>query len=222
MRARLRVFQRDWKRATADYARVYESLISVDPANVLPESSPDLFSYACLLLLLGDRHGYERLCKIWADRVGDAPAWNYDLARTWAVTSHPFVPAQQIVERAGKCVQAGRTPWTLHVLSLALYRNGEFQLAIERARESNEGNWTGSAKALNWLVLAMAHSRLDQATDARQSLQHALEMVGRASREQLPGVAWPDMAPQDLVECELLRREAEELINSESKESPDK
>ena len=39
---------------------------------------------------------------------------------------------------------------------------------------------------------------------------------------QLPGVEWPDMAPPDLVEFELLRREAEELINPKSKEKPDK
>ena len=178
--------------------------------------------YGCLLLLLGDRHGYEQFCKKWADRVGDSPAWGYDLARAWGVSPRPVVPAQQIVERAGKTVQADRTPWNLHVLSLAHYRNGEFKLAIERAEESNGGDWAGSAKALNWLVLAMSHSRLGQAADARQSLQQALELAGRASPEQLPGVAWPDMGPQDLVECELLRREAEELINPKSKEKPDK
>ena len=38
MRARLHVFQRDWKRAAADYARLYESLASIDPANLLPEA----------------------------------------------------------------------------------------------------------------------------------------------------------------------------------------
>ena len=38
MRARLHVFERDWKRAAADYARVYESLASIDPAKLLPEA----------------------------------------------------------------------------------------------------------------------------------------------------------------------------------------
>ena len=222
MRARLHVFERDWKRAAADYARVYESLASIDPAKLLPEGGDDLFGYGCLLLLLGDRHGYEQFCKKWADRVGDSPAWGYCLARAWAVSPRPVVPAQQIVERAEKAVQAGRAPWNLHVLSLAHYRNGEFKLAIERALESNGGNWGGGAKALNWVVLAMAHSRLGHAADARESLQQALELAGRASPDQLPGVEWPDMAPPDFVEFELLRREAEELINPKSKEKPDK
>ena len=166
MRARLHVFERDWKRAAADYARVNESWASIDPAKLLPEGD-DLFGYGCLLLLLGDRHGYEQFCKKWADRVGDSPAWGYSLARVWAVSPRPVVPAQQIVERAEKTLQAGRAPWNLHVLSLAHYRNGEFELAIERALESNGGNWRGSAKALNWVVLAMAHSRLGHAADAQ-------------------------------------------------------
>ena len=64
-------------------------------------------------------------------------------------------------------MQASPVPWELHVLSLAHYRNGEFERAIERALESNAGGWPGSASALNWVVLAMAHSRLGHAADAQ-------------------------------------------------------
>ncbi len=60
MRARLHVLERDWKRAAAEYGRVYESLASIDPAKLLPEGGDDLFCYGCLLLLLGDRPGYEQ------------------------------------------------------------------------------------------------------------------------------------------------------------------
>jgi eukaryotic-like serine/threonine-protein kinase len=42
MRARLRVFQRDWKRAASDYAHVYESLMSTNPAKLLSEDGGDL------------------------------------------------------------------------------------------------------------------------------------------------------------------------------------
>ncbi len=222
MRARLRVFERDWKRAAADYARLYESLTSIDPAKLLPEGGDDLFSYGSVLLLLGDDHGYEQFCKKWADRVGDSPAWSSNLARAWSVSPRPVVPAHQIVERAEKTLQSGRAPWNLHVLSLAHYRNGEFERAIERAHESNGGDWGGSAMALNWVVLAMAHSRLGHASDARKSLQQALELAGRASPEKPPGVEWPDMAPPDFAEFELLRREAEELINAKAEVKPDK
>jgi tetratricopeptide (TPR) repeat protein len=222
MRARLHVFERDWKRAAADYARMYESLASIDPAQLLPEGGDDLIVSGGVSLLLGDRPGYEQLCKKWADRVGDSPAWALFLARAWALSPRPVVPAQRIVDLAEKALQAGRAPWILHTLSLAHYRSGEFERAIERALESNGGDWSGSAKALNWLVLAMAHSRLGHAADARKSQQQALELAGRASPEQPPGVEWPDMAPPDFVEFELLRREAEELINPQSKEKPDK
>ncbi len=218
MRARLSVFERDWKRAAADYSRLYESLAGIDPAKAFPEGGDDLFSYSSLLLLLGDHHGYEQLCKKWADRVGDSPAWGYSLARAWAVSPRPVVPAQQIVERAEKFVQAGRVPWNLHVLSLAHFRCGDFKRAIELAHESNGGNWPGSANALNWAVVAMAHSRLGHAADARKSLQQALELAGRVSPNQPPAMQWPDMAPPDFVEFELLRREAEELLIPKSKE----
>jgi eukaryotic-like serine/threonine-protein kinase len=221
MRARLRVFERDWKRAAADYARAYESWASIGPAELAPEGD-DLFSYGCLLLLLGDRDGYEQFCKKWSDRVGNSPAWAFSLARAWSVSPRPAVLAQQIFERAEKILRTDGVPWSLNILSLAHYRNGEFELAIERALESNTGNWRGSAKALNWVVLAMAHSRLGHAADARKSLEQAVKLADRASPDQPPGMQWPDMASPDFVEFELLRREAEELINAKSKENPDK
>ena len=220
-RARLHVFERDWKRAAADYARVNESWASIDPAKLVPEGD-DLFSYACVLVLLGDRPGYEQFCKKWADRVGDSPAWAYSLARAWAVSPRPVVPARQIVERAEKTVQAGRAPRNLHVLSLAHYRSGKFERAIELAEESNAGDWRAAAKALNWVVLAMAHSCLGHVVDARKSFERALKLAGRTSAEQLPGVEWPDLASNNFAAFELLRREAEELINARSNEKSDK
>jgi tetratricopeptide (TPR) repeat protein len=221
VRARVDVFQRDWKLAAADYACLNESLASTDPADLLAEAE-DLFSYGCVLVLLGDHNGREQFCKRWADRVGDSPAWEYCLARAWAVSPRPVVPAQQVVERIEKAAQAGRSPWSLHVLSLAHYRNGEFDRAVERALESNEGFWRGNAKALNWVVLAMAHARMGHSADARQSLQQALRMAGRADPGQIAGVDWPAMQAQDFAEFELLRREAEELINPKSQEKPEK
>jgi serine/threonine protein kinase/tetratricopeptide (TPR) repeat protein len=221
MRARLYVFERDWKRAAADYSRVNESWANMGPAELAPEGD-DLFSYGCLLLLLGDRHGFEQFCKKWADAVGDSPACRYSLARARAISPRPVVPSEQIVALAETILQAGRYPWNLHILSLAHYRNGEFELAAERALESNGGNWRGSAKALNWVVLAMAHSRLGHAADARKSLQQALKLAGRASPVQRARVEWPDMAVPDVVEFELLRREAEELSSASEKEKPDK
>jgi tetratricopeptide (TPR) repeat protein len=212
MRARLHVLERDWTLAAADYARVKESLASGDEA----------LEYASLLLLLGDRPGYEQFCKPWADRVGRAKGWEYSLTRAWAVSPSAVVPTKQIVECARKTVQARRPPWDLHVLSLAHYRNGEFDLAIEHAQESNAGYWRGGAKALNGLVLAMAHHRLGQAAEARTSLEQALELAGRASPEQPPGEKWPDMAPADFLEFELLRREAADLIDPKSTHKLDK
>ena len=53
-------------------------------------------------------------------------------------------------------------------------------------------------------------------------LTRGLKLAGEPSPMQLSGVEWPDMAPPDLVEFELLRRETQELINPKSKGKPDK
>ena len=219
VRARLHVLQTDWNRAAADYARVNESLASREPSELVREAD-DLVGYACLLLLLADHPGYEQFCKTWADRVGDAPGWEYSLARAWGASPRPVVSAPQIVEWAKKPVQAGRNSWHLHVLSLAHYRNGQFDQAIEHANESNAGSWRGGAKALNWLVLAMAHHRLGDVEKARMSLEQARLLVGRASSAKPPGVKWPDMAPPDVLEFELLCREAENLFDPIPPEKP--
>ena len=133
MRARLHVFRARLETRRGGLCPRVRIVGKHRPGQTPSRGGDDLFSYGCLLLLLGDRHGYEQFCKKWADRVGDSPAWGYDLAHAWAVSPRPVVPAQQIVERAEKTLQAGRTPWDLHVLSLAHYRNGEFERAIERA-----------------------------------------------------------------------------------------
>ena len=119
-------------------------------------------------------------------------------------------------------MKASRASQYLHALSLAHYRNGEFDRAIQRAEESNAGYWYGGAKALNWLVLAMAHSRRGYAAEARKALKQAPELAGRPSPALHPGGKWPDMAPPELAAFELLRREAEELIGPKSPEKPAK
>src|SRR5262249_23514519 len=126
----------------------------------------------------------------------------------------------QMVEWGKEVVKARRDPRYLHALSLAHYRKGEFDLAIQHAQESNAMYWHGGAKALNWLVLAMARSRLGHAAEARKALKQALELAGRASPAQPPGVKWPDMAPPDLAAFELLRREAEDRIDPKSPGKP--
>jgi hypothetical protein len=196
--------------------------MSTNPAKLLSEDGGDLLGFGCVLLLSRDHDGYDQLFKEWTGKVGDSSAWGTNLARALAVSPRPVVPAQQIVERAKNAIHTSPAPWVLHVLSLAHYRNGEFESAIERALESDGGNWRGSIKPLNWVVLAMAHSRLGHAADARASLRHALELARRANPDQIPGEERPSMAPHDFAEYELLRQEAEELINPKSKEKPDK
>jgi tetratricopeptide (TPR) repeat protein len=222
MRARLHALQRDWKRAAADYSRLNDALVKGGDAEFLRRHFDDLTAYACVLLLLGDRAGHEQFCKKWVDRFGRERVWWYSLARAGAVSPRSVVPSRQMVEWASAIVRSDRAPWCLHALSLAHYRNDEFDLAIKCARESNAKDWRGGGKALNWLVLAMAHSRLGHAAEAHAALKQARELGGRASPQHPPGTRWPDMAPPDVLAFELLRREAEELIEPKSTDKSDR
>ena len=111
VRARLHVLQGDWNRAAADYARVNESLASCEPSELVSEAD-DLIGYACLLLLLADHPGYEQFCKTWADRVGDAPGWEYSLRRPGELAHARLSPRRRLSSgRKSQCKPAG-TPGT--------------------------------------------------------------------------------------------------------------
>jgi hypothetical protein len=65
----------------------------------------------------------------------------------------------------------------------------------------------------------MAQSRLGHAAEARKELKQALEQAGRASREP---PLWVNLTLPELVVFELLRREAEDLIDPKPPEKPAK
>jgi tetratricopeptide (TPR) repeat protein/serine/threonine protein kinase len=141
MRARLHVLQRDWKRAAADYAGLKEALAKGGEVAFLRQHFDDLAAYACVLLLLGDRPGYEQFCKKCVEQFGRSPGGEFLLARVCAFSPRAVVPPRQLVEwgRTTMKTNTYRDPRYLHALSLAHYRKGEFDLAIKHAQESKAG-----------------------------------------------------------------------------------
>src|SRR5262249_19115615 len=136
MRARLHVLQRDWKRAAADYTGLKGALAKGGNVAFLRQHFDDLTAYACVLLLRGDRPGYEQFCKKCVERFGRTPGGEYLLARACALSPRAVVPPRQMVEWGMATVKVSRAPQYLHALSLAHYRKGEFDLTIQRAGES--------------------------------------------------------------------------------------
>jgi tetratricopeptide (TPR) repeat protein len=120
------------------------------------------------------------------------------------------IEPQRIVDWAAQAVKKNSLPWELHALGLAYYRAEQYDLAIENLEKSNAGDWADAAKAQNWLVLAMAHHRLERHTQAWQCLERAHQAIDRARplRPELP----TNVSVPDWLELEQLRREAETLI----------
>jgi hypothetical protein len=123
-------------------------------------------------------------------------------------------PAQAIAW--GKQAVAGdRVPWCVHVQGLSEYRAGQFDQALQRFTESKVAGW---CRELNWFGLSLAHHRLGHAAEARQCLQKSIDLL-RGGTQKGPPIG---ARATDWLEAELLRREAEELINAKSEEKPDK
>ncbi len=199
-----RILRRAWSAATDEFAK------AIDPPSVQDTS----FEYAALLLLLGDSQGYQKFCRRLAGSVGD-PASGEDafiMARTTAIGPAEAVEPQQVVAWAERAVKDDSRPWQLHVLGLALFRIGQFDLAMSRLEESNSGQWAKSSKAQNWLVQAMIESRRGHRDEACRLVDRARQ----AMREVEPKVpnepVRANVSPTDWVELAVLLREAEAMI----------
>jgi tetratricopeptide (TPR) repeat protein len=128
-------------------------------------------------------------------------------ARACALPANPdgdLALAQRLAERA---VQAApKNVWFLHTLALVHYRSGRWAPALQRLREAlsadprlaDDPTWGG--RYLNWLLLALAHHRLGEADEAKRRLEQAIP----------PLVPW--IAADDVVEYQLLRREARQVV----------
>lgn len=192
-----------WAAAATNYARAFRSRSICDEA---------IFEYAGALLLTGDVEGYRRVCTNLAAASAEAGDFcvAFVKARTCGIAPVESVPPQQLVDWAAECVKDDQRPWMLHVLGLAYYRAGDFQRAIETLEQSNALPWDDPAPALNSLVLAMAHQRLGNTDEARRWLQKAQRAI-QLARPKVPNGASDFFAP-DVIAVELLRREAEALI----------
>ncbi len=129
------------------------------------------FEYACLLLKLGRRDEFEAFLRRIAAKFGETRDRfeNYVLARTMSIVAQSAVPASAAVNW-GKQACIDPRAWYLQALSLALYRNGQFQEAIDRAKESDTHGWHAEGRSATALVRAMAQMKLGLVDEARKSL----------------------------------------------------
>jgi serine/threonine-protein kinase len=177
-------------------------------------------SRASLLAVTGDRQALSALCTRMLDEYGRTTEARF---ATWVARWCALVPgsvpdAQRLVHLAEKAV-AGRhrEPRPLFHLSLAEYRARRFMESIRHARESLtvvKDEDKAPLGAVDAAVLAMAHYRLGQASEAARQIQVIAAIDWQAVER------WPDAQDwwkrSDFL---VLKREAIELVTG--KPAPD-
>jgi tetratricopeptide (TPR) repeat protein len=196
----------NYRRAAADYAKAMEL------GRQLPEIG---YHHALLLLLAQNLDGYRRSCTDLLARYGNTGdpfeamvvAWSCGLAP--GAVADPLVPVR-LAERAVKSLP--QISLYLNTLGAAQYRAGQYEKAIERLNESIKVSREGGSWA-DWVFLAMAHYRLGHRDEARQWLRK-VQQFDRARLALIPANRrGPSPGPRNHLEFDLLRREAEGVVN---------
>ena len=107
--------------------------------------------------------------------------------------------------------------WGTWVRGAALYRAGRYEESVRCFQTAAK---TYRPRAWDWCFLAMAHSRLGHAEEARRSLVEAARWIDEANREELDdptctGPSWGTW--HERVVYPLLLREAEALLGAKEK-----
>jgi Flp pilus assembly protein TadD len=168
--------------------------------------------------LLNRRAEYEKICREAASKYADTENLSeLDLvARAAALTNEPVLETEQLVEMASRVVEAQPQPWREHTLGLCLLRDGQADAAIERFKSSlDKKSWDNGMQA-NWLGLAIAHAASGRVSEARDWLRKAQEWFA-----QNPLSPASELHPVDRIECQLLLREAEQLLGKSEQKKHD-
>jgi tetratricopeptide (TPR) repeat protein len=208
--AHLCAAQRNWLAAAEEYRAI------------LDQTSGHLdvwIEYASVLLLQENHEGYQQVCRRVLDRFGRSkkPEEQYMVARILALDPNKVSEPAETVQRAERAVAAfPRGGWYRHVLAVASYRAGRFDLAVEHCQQSMKIDPGWGGHVVNWLLLAMAHQRLGQARDAREWLDKAVRWIDQASQGKPKGadIDLPVPSWGDRLEIQLLQREAQSLRKS--------
>jgi WD40 repeat protein len=144
--------------------------------------------------------GYNRLL----ERFGgtDDPSTAAAVVRTCNLLPEAVSPPGRVLPLAERAAAADPKS-ALHVSrhGAALYRAGEHKRAVARLNEAVRLHGKGGT-AYDWLFLAMAHHKLDwRGPEARRWLARAVRFLEGAEAKRL--------SPEDRLELEMLRRQAE-------------
>jgi tetratricopeptide (TPR) repeat protein len=214
-RAEQHVQARQWQKAAEDFAAALR---------LHPQEHWHWFRSAGLWVWLNDRAAYRRHCEEMLRRWGETT--NVVLAERTAKACllapdavADMTPVFQLADRGVTGTEAHSAyRWFLLARGLAHYRAGEFDQALERLRKSVAPDRALFINAAGLFITAMAHERLGQTTQAREALAKGREIL---EQEGVPTLESGELGPgwHDWLNCQILRREAESLIEAGKRQS---
>jgi hypothetical protein len=181
----------------------------------------DAFECACLFLIRGDVEGYRNFYDRLIERAGQTKDMfeAFVLARIGGLAPPGVLNPSRVLKWGKQAVaSAPRVPWYVHAMALGHYRAGQFDLAIKRFQESQNGTWGLTGDLLNCLGRALAEYRLGHAALARESLGQGMAWLEKATPAKADEPT--TLFATDWLEAQLLRREAEALLKAAKPGSP--
>jgi tetratricopeptide (TPR) repeat protein len=199
--------RQEWDKAAGCYQRVLE--------RDAPDGGHFWFEYAAVLLLSGDRKGYEKACAHMVDRYGKSPGLRaYHVARACTLASDAVAE----VSRPGRLAEtelkaAAGQFWSLTEQGALHYRAGRYREAAALFEQSLRANAKPGQAVLNWLWLALAQQRLGKTEEARRWLGKATAWLDQY-RDGMPARAEEEsgLHLHNWLEANVLRREAEAMV----------
>jgi tetratricopeptide (TPR) repeat protein len=227
-----------WEQAAAGFTRAIEQNNGNSYAQI---------GLAHAHLARGDIDSYRKACTRLLGDFGQSKDVNMVNAVAWTCIVAPeAVDDREAVVRCAQAVaktaskHSDKHP-SLQTLGAATYRAGRFQEAIGHLNDAlkalteqgylliiSDPKAAGGVSsrlaqgddAQDWLFLAMAHHRLGHAEEARKWLDKAVAAIKQATQarpEDVPPYARLDW--QTRIAYQVLRREAEDLVNGKAKAS---
>jgi tetratricopeptide (TPR) repeat protein len=182
----------------AEAARQYQVAAQLRPAD-----SGIAIRVAALVLVSGDRQGYEEVCRVMLEHFGRSNDVSERRRTCWAclLSSPPVGDLELLVELADSAARSETaTNLEYRERGLAAYRAGDWEGALHWSNQNTSGS--PGLNAPSRLVEAMALYRINKPTEASAHYQEAVRLMERSSTFE----------SVDFVTCELLRREAETLL----------
>jgi WD40 repeat protein/serine/threonine protein kinase/tetratricopeptide (TPR) repeat protein len=200
-----------WKEAAADLAKA----VALNKAEFF---SRHLLAMASLRL--ADVAGYRKVCADMLAQFGQSakPDSAHWALWTWVLAADAVVDWKVPLQVAEKAVAENPKSYrALNQHGAALYRASKYQEALKRLTEAESAYQLDDEKlnaiAYNWLFLAMTRQRLGHIKEAKKWHEKAMQWIDQEMQKSKEPAAATPLPWYRRLALQLLRREAEELLN---------